>query len=459
MTRHVEPEPTQRFGVGPLDGTASAAPETTAMVTSAVPASESGAAGSVAGAAADPPVAGVEAPNPPEDPGPKDPGSSDAPATTGGGQPRKLKVSPLWAKLCVILGAFLMAASGLVAMGPRALISYAARDIPRVDALPEPPQTIDGPINILLLGMDARPESAGSNGSRADTIIIAHIPATHDAIYMVSIPRDLEVAIPPFAETGYVGESAQKINAAFFFGAKQAGGEASAWDRPADLSPAGRGRGGALTAMAIDQLVPGGLKFNAMVVINFDGFLRILEVLDGVDMCVDQDTYSTHYYPDGTRPRRGDLPVGAGKFYPAGCYHMQAWEALDFARQRYSLSDGDYGRQRHQQQLIKAIIDKMMSRGVLTDPGKLLDLQSAAGDLLTLDLGPVAIDEWLFTLSSLRPDDMIMIKTNGGRFYSAGAVNQGSQTLTEESEQLLAALSTDTVGDFIAQHPDWVSEG
>ena len=86
-------------------------------------------------------------------------------------------------------------ASGAVALGPKLLISYATKDIPIVEALPEPPPTIDGPINILLLGMDARPEDGGSNGARADTIIIAHIPAAHDRIYMVSLPRDLEVEI------------------------------------------------------------------------------------------------------------------------------------------------------------------------------------------------------------------------------------------------------------------------
>jgi LCP family protein required for cell wall assembly len=382
--------------------------------------------------------------------------------TLEGETPRKRRNSPLWAKLCVILGAIVMVASGAVVVGPRLLISYATKDIPKVQALPEPPPTIDGPINILLLGMDARPEDAGANGARADTIIIAHIPATHDKIYMVSLPRDLEVDIPPFPDTNYPGQSYQKINAAFFFGAKQAGGNASVRDRPADLSPEGRGRGGALMAMTIDQLVPGGLKFNAMAIINFDGFLSILETLGGVEMCVDEAVYSIHYYPDGTRPDRGDLVgdrYGQGKYYPEGCYHMEAWEALDFARQRYGLEGGDYARQRHQQQLIKAMINKMMSRGVLTDPGKLLQLQRAAGDLLTLDLGPVSMETWLFTLGHLRPSDIVMIKTNGGKFHSVGVVEEGNQSLSEESKQLLAALSTDTVGDFVAAHPDWVAEG
>jgi anionic cell wall polymer biosynthesis LytR-Cps2A-Psr (LCP) family protein len=374
---------------------------------------------------------------------------------------RKPKIAPRWAKLCVILGAIVLVASGTIGLGPKLLLSFATSDIPVVDALPDRPTSIDGPVNILLLGMDARPEDGGANGARADTIIIAHIPSTHDKVYLVSLPRDLEVSIPAFPPTNYPGESAQKINAAFFFGARQTGGNLSVWDRPFDLSPEGRGRGGALTAMTIDQLVPGGLKFHAMVIIDFDGFLNVLEVLGGVHMCVDEAVYSIHYYPDGTRPARGDLVgdrYGQGKFYPEGCYDMQAWEALDFARQRYGLEGSDYARQRHQQQLIKAMIDKMMSRGILTDPGKLLQLRRAAGDLLTLDLGSIDMEDWLFTFGHLRPSDIVMIKTNGGKLYNAGVVEKGNQSLMEESKQLLASLSSDTVADFVASHPDWVTK-
>jgi len=198
-----------------------------------------------------------------------------------------------------------------------------------------------------------------------------------------------------------------------------------------------------------------------MVIIDFDGFLNVLEVLGGVHMCVDEAVYSIHYYPDGTRPARGDLVgerYGQGKFYPEGCYDMQAWEALDFARQRYGLEGSDYARQRHQQQLIKAMIDKMMSRGILTDPGKLLELRRAAGDLLTLDLGSIDMEDWLFTFGHLRPSDIVMIKTNGGKLYNEGVVEEGNQTLMEESKQLLASLSSDTVADFVASHPDWVTK-
>jgi hypothetical protein len=37
-------------------------------------------------------------------------------------------------------------------------------------------------------------------------------------------------------------------------------------------------------------------------------------------------------------------------------------------------------------------------------------------------------------------------------------VEEGNQSLMEESKQLLASLSSDTVADFVASHPDWVTK-
>jgi polyisoprenyl-teichoic acid--peptidoglycan teichoic acid transferase len=360
-------------------------------------------------------------------------------------KPRKPRIAPLWAKLSVILGSAVMFASGLVVVGPKIAAAWAFKDVVELPGvIVGPPKSIDGPINILLLGMDERKGAEAEGAIRADSIVIVHINAAHDRAFLVSLPRDAQVAIPPFPETNFAGMSAAKINAAFAMGATKNG--------MPDSSPEGRGRGAKLTAMTINQLVPGGIDFNAVAILNYDGFLSILKVLGGVHMCVDEEVWSIHHDRNG-RKVYPDLPDGVGKYYPVGCYDMQDWEALDYARQRH-MSDGDYGRQRHQQQLIKAIIKKMTSTGVLTDLGKLLDLQKSAGDLLSLSLGGVPPEEWIYTLRLLRPDDLVMIKTNGGKFNSAG---NGNEQFSEDSLSLLQAVSQDTVMDFLALHPDWVA--
>src|SRR5262249_7917220 len=141
----------------------------------------------------------------------------------------------------------------------------------------------------------------------------------------------------------------------------------------------------------------------------------------GVHMCVDEDTYSIRHAPDGTDfgydlDYYHAVTKGLGKHYPVGCYDMQPWEALDFSRQRELLPDGDFGRQRHQQQLMVAVAKQIMSASTLTNFGKLTDLKRAAGDLLTLDLGGHQLEDWVFTLSSLRAESLVPIKTYGGDF-------------------------------------------
>lgn len=354
------------------------------------------------------------------------------------------RTDPLWAKLCLIFGALVMLVSGTVVVVPKVLASWATGDIPQTPMIPPEQlnQNIDGPINLLLLGMDERKGNEAEDAIRADTIIIVHIPSSHDKVYMISLPRDLEVAIPDYPATNFKGWRT-KINAAFAAGAKK--------DGKPDGSLEGRRQGAELTMMTINGLVPGGLKFNGAAIINFDGFLNILKALGGVEMCVDEETRSIHF-DRNNKYSYAEVPYYRRKVYPVGCYEMADWEALDFARQRH-FDDGDYVRQRHQQQLIMAIVDKIASTGTLTDLGRLKALQESAGDLLTLDLGATSVEDWAFTLRSLKPSDVVPIKTNGGKVTPVG---NGNEKLTDESRELLKAVHDDTVFDFLADHPDWI---
>jgi len=351
---------------------------------------------------------------------------------------------PLWAKICLILGALVAIASGGIVVVPKVVANWAASGIKQDNFIPVEIQgeNIDGAINILLLGMDER--AGAEDLIRADTIIIVHIPKTHDKIYMVSLPRDSDVAIPDYPKSDFTGFRS-KINSAFAYGARK--------DGKVDPSPEGRRRGAELTMLTINQLVPGGLRFNGAAIINFDGFLKVLEAIDGVDMCVDQKTVSMHRDVNGVEWNYKGVPKDLQKVYDVGCYPMQAWEALDFSRQR-DFPNGDYTRQRHQQQLLMAILKKVTSKGVLTDLGKVMELQQAAGDLFTLDLGKAPIEDWFFTMRSLRADDVIMIKTNGGKTYPLPG---GNERLTEDTMDLLKSVHDDTVFDFLARHPDWIA--
>jgi len=321
--------------------------------------------------------------------------------------------APFWAKAVTALGAFMavLSVSGIV--GVKYFLGQLTDNIQTTSSVldgesgggagKETGKLPDGAINLLMLGLDTR-DSWGKEGisSRSDTMIILHISKAHDQAYMISIPRDAKVNIPADATLG-TNATTDKINGAYALGSENNRG----WT------------GGAKLATKTVHEVTG-INFDGVVVIDFDGFKGILEAMGGVYMCVDKDVWSSHYVivngkvqyavgADPTSPPRNAL------WFKKGCRNMQPWEALEFSRIRHS-SNGDYDRQRHQQQLLRAMAKKATSAGILTNPTKVANILKAAGGSLKMDTHGVDVSDFIFGLKGLAAADLIPIKTNGGTF-------------------------------------------
>ncbi|NUT21909.1 MAG: LytR family transcriptional regulator [Hamadaea sp.] len=296
-----------------------------------------------------------------------------------------------------------------------------------------------GAINLLLLGLDTR-EGWAENTSRADTIMVLHVAASHDEAYLMSIPRDTEVDIPSWTPSAYAGGH-DKINAAYYFGSQQGQG----W-------PGGAG----LTEKTVEQLT--GIVFNGVAVIDFNGFKNVIAALGGVDLCVEQDTWSSHYIDDNGKPvyysYDGEHQLPNSWIHKKGCRTMAAWEALDYSRQRYGLPNGDYDRQKHQRELIKAMAAKATGIGVLTNPSRLSGLLQAAGASLKLDTGGYDPADFLFNLKLLGAADLITLKTNAGSFNEDPA---GGEALSAGTMRMFEAARNDTLGVFLAENPEYLS--
>jgi LCP family protein required for cell wall assembly len=361
---------------------------------------------------------------------------------------RKKQGDPLWAKLTVVLGALLMMGSGGAIVGTKYVVNTASSAVPQDDLLGNTKKTaqegggdkLKGPIHLLLMGVDARKRWAVDD-LRSDTIIVLHIPASHDQAYLVSIPRDTEMRYPPFPKANYPG-GIGKANEAFFYGAQNGGGWAG---------------GAQLMAQTINANT--GMSFDGAAIIDFNGFKNVIDALDGVRMCVDQRVKSHHMvYIDGQPTYLADART-SGKpqktiWHEVGCKNMAGWEALDYSRQRYGLKNGDYDRQRHQQQLLKAIANKASSSGVLTSPTKATALIKSAGKAFVLDTGGVPVADFLFGLKGVAANDMVLLRTNNGTFVGNSA---GRETITPESQAMFTAVKQDRLADFIAAHPDVIA--
>jgi polyisoprenyl-teichoic acid--peptidoglycan teichoic acid transferase len=401
-------------------------------------------------------------------------------------KPRRRR-SPLWTKLSIALGSVLLLASlGSIAFlqaglhtlnksvhqenllgnaAPGALATESAA--PQLSGV-----SIAGPINILLVGVDTRPD--WNAGSHSDTIIIVHIPASHDRAYLVSLPRDTGVAIPADPATGYPGGN-NKINAAFTFGSR-----------------AGKGYAGGFQLLANTIRQDYGITFNGGAIVDFNGFKDIVNKLGGVYMYVDETTTSIHHGYINGDPSQHAAPYhidpnsgvpycsGRGSFnttplqcaipgvtpvqYVKGYQHLSAYDALDYVRARDGLVGTDYARQRHQQQFIKAVLTEAFNQG-LSDPLKMLSFVQSIGKAFIFDGGGVSLNDWVFTLKGITPSALTTIKTNDGQFvgYSGPYIPGSVQGLSPDSVKLLEAVRADTgpnqdhVADFLATHLSWIA--
>ncbi len=372
------------------------------------------------------------------------------------GKSRSRRKAPLWARLCAVFGCVLMVVSGGALVGSQALVARYAGAVETTDlfgnsaagASEEKKSDIKGPLNILLVGIDPRDENTAP---LSDSIIVVHVEKDLDDAQLFSIPRDLVVDIPAFPKTGFPG-GRSKINAAMSFGS-------SVGDGKHDTA-----QGFELLAQTVSQLT--GIKeFDAGAILNFNGFKDIVEAMGGVTMTIDQNVKSEHLQPNGKpRPRLAECAdnscehpyIGEQKTYKKGTYHLEAWEALDYVRQRYGLPKGDYDRQRHQQQFIKAMAEQALSKDVVTNPVMLDKVLRAAGDALIFDGNGSSIVDWGLALHSLRPDDMSLIKLPGGSIIEGGSYR--GEALAESADDFFEAVAQDRVTDFLLTHPEFLQD-
>ncbi len=172
----------------------------------------------------------------------------------------------------------------------------------------DPQQTADfKKFNVLLLGSDARP---GEKVGNTDTIMVAQV--SPERIAILSIPRDTRVEIP--------GKGTQKINSAARYGGPE------------------------LTAAVVSDLI--GVDVDKYVLVRWEGFIKIVDILGGVTVDVPKDMY---------------YDSGDGEEYiidlKKGKQRLNGRQALAFARFRNEAL-GDIDRSGQQLALMKSLIEQ-----------------------------------------------------------------------------------------------------
>lgn len=209
-----------------------------------------------------------------------------------------------------------------------------------------------GTVNLLLLGSDRHTGS----GFRTDTIVLASIQPSQGLVTLVSIPRDLYVYLP--------GLSVSRINTAWIYGA----------------SLGYPGGGPQLMADTIRYNL--GVAIDRYVLVEMEGFRRIIDTLGGIEVRV------ACPYTDW-RLRQPDLPQERASSWalfttPQGIVSMDGDYALWYARARQRSSDFD--RSRRQQEVLRAAYRQALRPDLLARiPEMYLSMKNSVVTNLTLE--------------------------------------------------------------------------
>ncbi|MEK9524499.1 LCP family protein [Streptomyces sp. NPDC087908] len=331
------------------------------------------------------------------------PAEPDPPATEGAaaegtapgapGEPRRRRHWLRWTALGVSL--VVLAAAGVGWWFYRKLDGNITTDTTAADELrryekERPPAVASAARNILLIGSDTRSGEGNRKygkdrgTQRSDTTILLHLSAGKKTATAVSVPRDLMVTIPGCrkADGTRTREQFAQFNWAFEFG------------------------GTACTIRTVEKLT--GIRVDHHMVIDFRGFKKMVDAVDGVEVCLKEPV---------------DDPAAKLKL-PAGRQTLHGEQALGFVRARKSLGNGsDTERMDRQQQFLGALVSKVQSNGVLLNPTRLYPVLDAATKSITTDQGLDSLRDLYDLARSMRaiPTDQVQFLTVPRRPYTYNA--------------------------------------
>ena len=231
-------------------------------------------------------------------------------------------------------------------------------DIPGLMALTGSSTSSD-PMTILVVASDSRagltPAEANSlhlgtanyGAPRTDTMMLVHIGRDAGSVSVVSLPRDTLATIPAYTDAKGVRHATHqaKLNSAFEEG------------------------GAAVMVATVEAMT--GVTINHYIEINFNGFLRMVEAVGGVEVCL-------------VKPLKDPK---SGLNLPAGRQTISGMQALAYVRARYVDPTADLGRMKRQQRFVASIVKKATSAGTLLNPLRLDSFLSAVASSITTDSG------------------------------------------------------------------------
>jgi polyisoprenyl-teichoic acid--peptidoglycan teichoic acid transferase len=243
----------------------------------------------------------------------------------------------------------------------------------------------NGRVNILILGKGGAGHEAPD---LTDTMIFASLSPENKSVGLISIPRDI-----------WIPSIRAKVNSSYYWGNQK-------------QPPKGEDLGGGviLAKSSVEEIV--GEHIHYGVIIDFDGFKDIVDVLGGIDVDI-KNSFVDERYPVAGKENEicpTEKTDEGEVYYPCryelitftkGLQHMDGETALKFVRSRYAEGDEgtDLARAGRQQLVLNAIKEKVLTEEILFSPKKIRELLAVADKVIETDMTEeeiVIITRWIY---------------------------------------------------------------
>lgn len=351
----------------------------------------------------------------------------DAGKRRAGGQPFRRRHR----KLLIALFAFLIVVPVLGGASYAYVLNSKLNNVEKVPTVKdtERPDPDKGKaLNILLLGsdkgkkikgqpanttisQDAKAKTWPAGKYRSDTLMIVHISANRKEVYLTSIPRDTFTML--YDAEGRP-QHQEKINAAF-----------------SEYGPLG-------TISTVEHLT--NLRMSHLAIIDWAGFRSLSSAVGGVEVNIPRAFYD---------PKQKIQ-------WEAGPQVLEGKRALAYVRTRYGLLRGDFDRIARQQNFLRSLMKKILDKGTMTNPVKLINTVGALTENLTVDA------EW--TSGDMRALALSLRGTTAEGVTFLTAPIAGTETIPvygsivrlneAKALTLWEALKNDSMTAYLADNPD-----
>lgn len=215
-------------------------------------------------------------------------------------------------------------------------------------------------VNILLLGVDERPEE-GDTG-RSDTTMIATLDFKNNQLKLTSLMRDMYVEIP--------GRGYAKFNQAYADGGIE---------------------------LVIQTIASNfGIKVNGYATVNFDAFVDVIDILGGVEININQEEYE---WIQSHCKRKVLLSI------KPGLQTLNGDQALLYSRLRF-VGDNDFERTERQRRVLSTLFDKFKDQSYTS----MMKVMTSAMNYVKTDLSSSEIQSLAYNVLKMKVDEVDQLR-------------------------------------------------